>query len=89
MTDFEHTIISVLRPRTDENSDVKFTVREKYPLNLARQNEDLTIEKYINHKFRVLLNFKHTKYFRIRELINSAKENDDLKKVLTFNLSKI
>jgi len=31
LTDYEYTIISVLRPRTDENSDVKFTVREKYP----------------------------------------------------------
>ena len=45
LTDFEYTILSVLRPRTDENSDVKFNVREKYPLHLAKANEELTIEK--------------------------------------------
>ncbi len=45
MTDFEHTIISVLRPRTDENADVKFRVTEKYPLHLARTDEQVTFEK--------------------------------------------
>lgn len=36
LTDHEHTIISVLRPRTDEDQDVKFTVKEKYPIHLAK-----------------------------------------------------
>ena len=45
LADYEYTIISVLRPRTDQDSDVKFNVREKYPLHLAKQQEDLTIEK--------------------------------------------
>jgi predicted ribosome quality control (RQC) complex YloA/Tae2 family protein len=45
LTDYEYTIISVLRPRTDQDSDVKFTVREKYPLHLAKQDERITKEK--------------------------------------------
>lgn len=45
LTDHEYTIISVLRPRTDADADVKFTVREKYPLELAKQYESMTIEK--------------------------------------------
>ena len=45
LTDHEHTIISVLRPRTDEDADVKFTVKEKYPVHLAKQYEALTIDK--------------------------------------------
>ena len=47
LTDYEYTIISVLRPRTDENSDVKFTVREKYPLHTVQQYQELTSEKYL------------------------------------------
>jgi predicted ribosome quality control (RQC) complex YloA/Tae2 family protein len=46
LTDFEYTIINILRPRTDADTDVRFSVREKYPLHLAKQPEDLTIEKY-------------------------------------------
>lgn len=45
MTDFEYTILAVLRPRTDQDHDVRFSVREKYPLELARQNEKLTLDK--------------------------------------------
>lgn len=51
LTDHEYVILSVLRPRTDENSDVKFTVREKYPFHLAKQHEQLTLEKYIYLNF--------------------------------------
>ncbi len=47
LTDHEHMIITVLRPRTDEDADVKFTVKEKYPIHLAKQHEALTIEKYL------------------------------------------
>uniref|UniRef100_A0A915JIT5 Uncharacterized protein n=1 Tax=Romanomermis culicivorax TaxID=13658 RepID=A0A915JIT5_ROMCU len=49
LTDHEYLILNVLRPRTDkENSDVKFVVREKYPLNLARQDENsITKEKLV------------------------------------------
>jgi predicted ribosome quality control (RQC) complex YloA/Tae2 family protein len=50
LTDFEYTIISVLRPRTDADSDVKFTVREKYPLHLAKQDEKITFDK-LNETF--------------------------------------
>jgi hypothetical protein len=55
LTDHEYTILNVLRPRTDENSDVKFNVREKYPLHLAKQYEALTIEKLFKKNFTLLL----------------------------------
>lgn len=68
LTDFEYTIISVLRPRTDENTDVKFTVKEKYPLHLARTEEKLTLE-------------------RLDQIFSKTKPNDEVKKVLTANLT--
>ncbi|KAK6182203.1 hypothetical protein SNE40_009935 [Patella caerulea] len=34
LTDFEFTILNILRPRTDESQDVKLVVHEKYPLIL-------------------------------------------------------
>ena len=40
LTDFEYTILSLLRTRTD-SEDVRFAVRERYPIENARQNEPL------------------------------------------------
>jgi len=40
LTDFEYTILSLLRTRTD-SEDVRFAVREKYPVNSARPREPL------------------------------------------------
>lgn len=37
LTDENHVILNVLRPRTDKDNDVRFAVREKYPLALARK----------------------------------------------------
>ena len=39
LTDYEYTILNILRPRTDQSQDVKMAVREKYPLELAKQPE--------------------------------------------------
>ena len=38
LTDYEYTILNILRPRTDESQDVRFAVREKYPLENAKQH---------------------------------------------------
>lgn len=43
ITDFEWTILNVLRPHT-EGDKVKFVVREKYPQNRARQSELISTE---------------------------------------------
>lgn len=40
LTDYEYTILSLLRTRTD-SEDVRFAVREKYPVHSARQREPL------------------------------------------------
>lgn len=44
LTDFEMTILNVLRPHT-EGDKVKFAVREKYPQNRARVNDINTLEQ--------------------------------------------
>lgn len=45
LTDHEYTIVSVLRPRTDENADTKFVVKEKYPIESVKQYEGITIDR--------------------------------------------
>lgn len=37
LTDHQYVILNVLRPRTDKNTDVRFSVRETYPIENARQ----------------------------------------------------
>lgn len=49
LTDHEYTILNVLRPRTDEETDVKFVVREKYPLSQAREHKGLISEEKWRH----------------------------------------
>ncbi|XP_032100421.1 nuclear export mediator factor NEMF isoform X2 [Sapajus apella] len=46
LTDYEYVILNILRFRTDEADDVKFAVREHYPLDHARAAEPLlTLER--------------------------------------------
>lgn len=37
LTGHQYVILNVLRPRTDKNTDVRFSVRETYPIENARQ----------------------------------------------------
>ena len=39
LTDYEYTIINIQRPRADNDQDVKFAVKEKYPIHLAKQHQ--------------------------------------------------
>ncbi|KAM8782645.1 ribosome quality control complex subunit NEMF [Rhynchonycteris naso] len=46
LTDYEYLILNILRFRTDELDDVKFAVRERYPIDHARTAEPLlTLER--------------------------------------------
>ncbi|CAH1790707.1 unnamed protein product [Owenia fusiformis] len=46
LTDHEYTILNILRPRTDDSQDVRFAVREKYPIEGAKQQQPmLSIER--------------------------------------------
>lgn len=45
LTDFEFTILNILRPRTDTCQDVKFAVRETYPVSAAKQHSVPSNEK--------------------------------------------
>ena len=38
LTDFEYTILNILRPRTDKCQDVRFAVKETYPLAAAKEH---------------------------------------------------
>ena len=48
LTDFEYNILNILRPRTDESQDVRFAVREVYPLQNARQPEGVPSEERVH-----------------------------------------
>ncbi|KAG8517729.1 Nuclear export mediator factor NEMF, partial [Galemys pyrenaicus] len=41
LTDYEYLILNILRFRTDESDDVKFAVRERYPIDHAKAAEPL------------------------------------------------
>uniref|UniRef100_A0A2C9K1Q6 NFACT RNA-binding domain-containing protein n=1 Tax=Biomphalaria glabrata TaxID=6526 RepID=A0A2C9K1Q6_BIOGL len=45
LTDHELTILSLLRPRTDHSQDVRFAVREKYPLSSGKEHTAPTRER--------------------------------------------
>uniref|UniRef100_A0AC34FTK1 Uncharacterized protein n=1 Tax=Panagrolaimus sp. ES5 TaxID=591445 RepID=A0AC34FTK1_9BILA len=53
LTDNNYIILNVLRPRTDKDTDVRFSVREKYQIERARQSAYLpseeTIGLFLNH----------------------------------------
>ncbi|XP_062502377.1 ribosome quality control complex subunit NEMF-like isoform X2 [Corticium candelabrum] len=44
LTDFEYTILNLLRVRTDADQDVRFAVRERYPIEAAQQPDLLISE---------------------------------------------
>ncbi|XP_049952116.1 ribosome quality control complex subunit NEMF-like [Schistocerca serialis cubense] len=67
LTDCDMTILYILR-RHVENEDVKFAIKEKYPMNRARTHEGApSLEK-------------------LQSVFASAKEGDNLKKILNTNL---
>ncbi|KAK3587746.1 hypothetical protein CHS0354_042701 [Potamilus streckersoni] len=45
LTDFEYLILNILRPRTDNSQDVRFAVRETYPIASAKEHEIPTEER--------------------------------------------
>ena len=46
LTDHEFTILNILRPRADNSQDVKYIVREKYSIDLAKPPQPLpTLEE--------------------------------------------
>lgn len=45
LTDYEFTILNILRPRTDQSQDVRFAVREKYPITSTKTHVVPTDEK--------------------------------------------
>lgn len=48
LTDHEYLILNILRFRTDEADDVRFAVRERYPVDLARPPAPLpSLERYL------------------------------------------
>ncbi|CEF62205.1 Nuclear export mediator factor NEMF [Strongyloides ratti] len=41
LTDHNYTILNILRPRTDKDQDVRYAVRERYPLELAQYKKKI------------------------------------------------
>ncbi|CAL1532150.1 unnamed protein product [Lymnaea stagnalis] len=73
LTDHEFTILTLLRTREDSSQDVKFAVREIYPMNIGRQH--VPCEFFFPFFFS-----------RIKELMLSGKDGDVLKKILLPNV---
>ena len=60
LTDYEYTILNLLRTRTD-SEDVRFAVREKYPIHSARQREPImSQERYLTS----CIEEERTNYYR-------------------------
>ncbi|RWS28335.1 nuclear export mediator factor NEMF-like protein [Leptotrombidium deliense] len=67
ITDYQYLILNVLRPRkTGENEDVKFMVKEIYPLETAKKSSDISLPTAND----------------IEDLVEGAKPNDNLRKLL-------
>lgn len=48
LTDFNYTILSLIRKRTDATTDERFAVNEIYPIDSVKKPEDLiTLEKFV------------------------------------------
>ncbi|XP_053953929.1 ribosome quality control complex subunit NEMF homolog [Anastrepha ludens] len=67
LTDHELTILYILRPHY-EGEEIRFAVREKYPLNRAKEQAGELTEKHI------------------RDLIDTAKDGDNLRRLLMPNV---
>uniref|UniRef100_A0A452RA05 Ribosome quality control complex subunit NEMF n=1 Tax=Ursus americanus TaxID=9643 RepID=A0A452RA05_URSAM len=50
LTDYEYLILNILRFRTDESDDVKFAVRERYPVDHARAAEPFSFHNVLEGK---------------------------------------
>ena len=44
MTDYEYNILNILRARTDQSEDVRFAVKEKYPIHVHKKCEAVPTE---------------------------------------------
>ncbi|ESO87754.1 hypothetical protein LOTGIDRAFT_127397 [Lottia gigantea] len=73
LTDYEYTILNILRPRTDQSQDVRLAVHESYPV---------TVKQHIRPTHD-----RHLRYiFRIEEILSSGKDGDVIKKLLLPHL---
>ena len=99
MTDFEYTVLQLLRTRTDNDKDVRFAVREKYPHELAKQHAGVpSIDRFVNKNniedfifiqyFKLKLNSPFLYFFsmiRIIQILKEAKPGENLKRILNPN----
>lgn len=65
LTDHAHTILNVLRPRTDQDTDVRYVVHEIYPLEVAKQWTSPPAEKDLNEMFQSVPNKEQLKKVRL------------------------
>uniref|UniRef100_A0A4W3JND7 Ribosome quality control complex subunit NEMF n=1 Tax=Callorhinchus milii TaxID=7868 RepID=A0A4W3JND7_CALMI len=69
LTDHEYTILNLLRFHTNEADDVKFAVRERYPVDKAKGPEPLlSLERYCGLKLEYYL-FQHCIFYVLNLLL--------------------
>ena len=82
LTDHAYTILSLLRPRVD-NEDVRFAVRERYPIENAHQREVITADTFASTRCGSL----HPAIIHsLPALFDKAKPGDPLRKILNPRL---
>ncbi|KAL3991037.1 Fibronectin-binding protein A N-terminus (FbpA) family protein [Acanthocheilonema viteae] len=52
LTDNNYTILNVLRPRTDKETDTRFSVQQRYPLEAVRQDISCPTKDELMERFR-------------------------------------
>ncbi|CAI4226947.1 unnamed protein product [Auanema sp. JU1783] len=51
LTDHEYIILNILRPRTDKDTDVRLSVKQKFPIENARSEDDLPTVENLQEAF--------------------------------------
>ena len=59
LTDFEYTILNILRARTDDVQDVRFAVREKYPVDGGKEHQAPSVERWRNCGVKWYIYIRH------------------------------
>ena len=73
-------ILSLIRKRTDATTDEKFAVNEIYPIDSVKQPEELiSLEKFVERRLKY---YFICWIYRLIELLNTATQNESVKKIL-------
>jgi len=83
LTDYEFTILSLLRTRTDADTDVRFAARQTFSTETIKKDQPTpTLEGWVYIQFQPVIIIMFFFSFRIRDILSTAKAGDHLKQLL-------